>query len=1325
MNLNSPKIEDLLERITQLEDENKKLHGLLEEEMIIGEQIGQKSLFLSLQESLSNIAVQAYTAEGTITYWNKASEELYGYSAIEAIGKNLLDLIVPLKMQSEVSEYIAQMILSGEKMQSRELLMKRKNGSQVLVLSNNTAISLPGKETELFCICIDLTQQKRTEETLAENESKYRTIFEANRDGIALFFINPDETTGRFFEINTAAAEILGYSKEEFLQFTPRDLEVLSDPLVLIERQKLIKSKGFVAFETKLRHKNGNLIKVEIMSTLIQYQGRIAVMNITRDITERKKTEAMLRILSNATEQSPASIVITDAKGNIEYVNPKFTKLTGYKLEDALGQNPRILNSGFTPPEIYSNMWSMITSGKEWSGEFQNRKRSGELYYESAIISPILDDEGNIAHFVAVKEDITDRKQTDDALIQSERLLREAQEVARVGYYIFNIQANEWESSHVLDEIFGIDDNYERNTENWVKLIAPEHQEMMINHLDSCLKEYGRFNKDYKIIRISDGEERWVSGLGEVEYDDKGNPIKMMGTIQDITERMQKEQEIIKAKERAEESEKRLKQSEIQLKLQLDNILSPEVEMPELKLTDIIDVELLQKIQDSFARATGVASLIIDPAGLPITEPTNYSGVCNLVRSTKKGLERCTISDAKIGSIAAKTKAIHIEPCSSCGFVDASTPMLIGNRLVAIWTIGQASLGEVNEERLMSYAQEIGVDPQKMIEEYRKMSNMPLEKFKAVTNLLSYFATELSSLAYHNLLLARKVEEQKEYEAELIRAKELAEENERQMKEKNEEYWTLNEELTEANTQLEEFNEVIQQKVADIKQREAIMNSTINNIPFDFWARDLNGVCFLQNDISKSYWGSMIGNTPDMQGVSEDTLAKWLTTNKRIYSGETLNEEIEYLDKFGIKRNINAITAPIIENDQVLGILGINIDISERKQFELDIIKAKEKAEESDKLKSTFLATMSHELRTPLNAIIGFSQILPSIKEIEKISGFSQIINQQGKHLLGIIESMFELSLLDAGEVKIKIEPFEIAALFESLEQAAGQSQKRWNRSQLKVQFAPSKSTKGLMVFSDLSKLKQVLINIVDNAIKFTLQGSVEYGFVVSGNDLTIFVKDTGKGIDPANFNLIFAPFRQVDDSFSREFDGVGLGLAICKKTVTLLNGEITVQSELGKGSTFSIILHNAISNKSKTELNQSEYAHVSIDLTGTTILIAEDDTATRITMEQLIKDVNGTVVLVNNGKDAVDQAIKNEKVSLVLMNIKMPKMNGIEAMQHIKDVRPTLPIIALTAFAMPGDQPKLLYYGFDDYLSKPISSNALYTKIAEYQVISKNTTIS
>ena len=1274
-----------------------------------------ESRFRLIFETVSNIAVRGFTVDGTIKYWNRASEVLYGYSAEEVVGKNLLDLIVPLRKRGDMSDSIAQMIHSGSGGSSEEMLLMRKDGSYVSVISSHTVVSIPGQDPELFCIDIDLSERRAMEEALVVSESMYRTLFEANIDGIAIFSIGSDNIPGKFLEMNRAAAAMLGYSKEELLLLSPIDIEHQPTPELIERRQIALQTKGSVSFETKLRHKGGYSITVEMRAVLIQYQGVISVMNITRDITERKRTEAMLRMLSNATEQSPASIVITDSEGIIEYVNSKFTKVTGFCYEEAIGKNPRILKSGLTPPEVFEEMWNTVKNGKEWRGEFQNVKKSGELYYESAVISPIFDDDGHISHIVGVKENITERKLAEEALKQSERILRDAQEVARVGHYILDFKQGRWMSSGVLDEIFGIDNNFERTIDSWGQIIAPEQKDEMFQYLNECIKDYGLFKKDYKVIRISDRQVRWVSGIGEIEYDAEGNAVKMLGTIQDITDRILNQQEIVKAKERAEQSEMRLRQSETQLKLKLDKILMPDVEMPELSLTDVIEIEHLQLVQDSFAKALGVGSIITDVNGKPITRPSNFCGVCSLIRSTEKGRAICAASDAKIGQIAVKTGVVHIESCGGCGFVDAGSPIYVGNKLVAIWMIGQTGVGDVNEEKLVSFANEIDVSPKLILEEYRKMTFMSPDRFIAITDLLSIFAKEINSLAYHNILLTRKVEEQKEYEAKLLRSKEIAEMNELLVKKKNEEHWALNEELSEANTQLEEFNELIQKKVAEIKEREAILNSTINNIPFDFWARDINGVCFLQNEISKQYWGSMIGNTPDMQGVSEDTLAKWTSTNRRIYQGETVKEELEYLDKFGVRRNLQSITAPIVENGEVQGILGINIDISERKQFELDIIKAKEKAEESDRLKSTFLATMSHELRTPLNAIIGFSQILTGVHELEKVTGFSQIINQQGKHLLGIIESMFELSMLDAGEVKVKIEPFEIAGLFESLDQAAGQAQKKWNRSQLKVQYTPSKSTKGLMVFSDLSKLRQVLVNIVDNAIKFTLHGSVEYGFSVAGDDLTIFVKDTGKGIDPENFNIIFAPFRQVDDSFSREFDGVGLGLSICKKMITLLDGEITVQSELGKGSTFSIVLHNAIVNRNNPSQLKKDHSHIGIDLAGQTILVAEHDTQSQIQIGKYIQDVNGKVIVAKDGKEAVAIALKNDQISLILMDVKMPLMNGIEAMQRIKEVKPEITVVALTAFAMPGDQTKLLYYGFDDYLSKPVNPDQLNSKLFQY----------
>ncbi|SDC20421.1 PAS domain S-box protein [Williamwhitmania taraxaci] len=1160
----------------------------------IDEQLKEgESRFRILLEATFGIAIQGYSSEGIVKYWNRASEELYGYSAQEAIGKNLLDLIIPMSMREEVSQEIASMILTGTCVPAQELMLMRKDGSYVPVISSHTVIAFPGREPEIFCIDIDLSQRRKIEAELVDSESKYRTLFEANRDGISIFFVNPDGTFGRFEEMNNFAAAMLGYTKEEFTLLSPNDLEEITDNQALINRKAQLESKGFFYFETSLRHKDGHFIMVEVMAVIIQYRGRIAMMNIVRDISARKGAE--------------------------------------------------------------------------------------------------------------------------QALLQSERILREAQEVARVGHYIYHLKDGYWESSPVLDEIFGIDSHYEHSLNGWFSLIAPEQREMLSDHLDTCIKEYGRFKKDYKIIRVCDGFERWVSGLGEIEYDANGAAIRMIGTIQDITDRIQSQQEIILAKERAEASEQLLRQSETQLKLKLDRILSPETEMAELSLVDIVDLEQLQILQEAFSKATGVASVITDIYGSPLTNPSNFSGVCGLIRQTPLGKARCEASDRLVGEKAAITKTAHIETCKGCGFIDAGAPIYVGNKLVGIWMIGQASHGLVDEERLASYALEVGANPADILTEYRKMSNMSVEQFTAITNLLQVFANELSSLAYQNILLARKIQDQKESEEKLTQAKEIAEENERLVKEKNDAYWSLNEELTEANAQLEESNQVIQENAEKIKEREVILNSVINNIPFDLWARDMNGVCFLQNDTSKLFWGSMQGKTPKEMEIPKETLDLWLRNNARIKGGATFNEEMEFVDAFGVTRNVNSIVAPIIENDQILGILGLDIDISQRKQFERDLIKAKEKAEESDRLKSSFLATMSHELRTPLNAIIGFSQILPGVKEIEKVSGFSHIINEQGKHLLGIIESMFELSMLDAGEVKVNVAEVDISSLLNAVEPFVHNSLLKWNRSQLAIRHDPFNKATNIVICSDASKLNQILIHLLDNAIKFTLQGTVEYGISVAGNDLIFYVKDTGRGIAPANFNLIFTPFRQVDDGFNREFDGVGLGLSICKKMANLLDGEITVKSELGKGSTFSLILHGAIASNNKLKHTEIEPSFVELDLEGATILVAEDDTSSQVLMEKFIADANGTVIMDGNGKDAVEVALANNQIALVLTNLKLPIINGIEVMQRIKEAKPNLPVIALTSFVMPGDQVKLVYYGFDDYLSKPIDKLELNAKLAQY----------
>jgi PAS domain S-box-containing protein len=264
---------------------------------------------------------------------------------------------------------------------------------------------------ELF----ESSERKRAKEALRKSEEKYRILYETIKDGIVA-----TDMDGRILEYNQAYADMLGYSKEEIRKLTYQQLTPEKwHKMEAVKVKELIVARGYSdEYEKEYVRKDGTVFPISIRVWLIRDEdGKPKGMwGIIREITERKRMEEALRKLSNAIEQSPCSIVITDTKGNIEYVNPKFCKITGYTQEEAIGQNPRVLKSDAKPPEEYKCLWDTITSGREWEGEFYNKKKTGELYWEFASISPIRNPEGVITHFVAVKEDITERKRAEDEL---------------------------------------------------------------------------------------------------------------------------------------------------------------------------------------------------------------------------------------------------------------------------------------------------------------------------------------------------------------------------------------------------------------------------------------------------------------------------------------------------------------------------------------------------------------------------------------------------------------------------------------------------------------------------------------------------------------------------------------------------------------------------------------------------------------------------------------------------------------------------------------------------------------------------------------------
>ncbi len=284
----------------------------------------------------------------------------------------------------------------------------------------------------------------------------------------------------------------------------------------------------------------------QVSHTGMIYKNKKAIMEIFIDISEHKQYENKLRKLSLAIEGSPASVVITDKEGTIEYVNTKFTQVTGYTSNEVIRNNPRILKSGEQKKEFYEHMWNTLLSGKEWHGKFHNKKKNGEVYWEEASISPILNSKGEITNFVAVKEDITERKQTEEALKLSEERYSLAQYAANIGSWDWNILTGELSWSNTIEALFGFKKGeFKKTYEAFLECVHPDDRKYVVDSVNECIEKGKEYRIEHRIV-WSDGSVHWLQETGDVIKDKSNKAIRMLGIVQDITERKEKDEEISK-----------------------------------------------------------------------------------------------------------------------------------------------------------------------------------------------------------------------------------------------------------------------------------------------------------------------------------------------------------------------------------------------------------------------------------------------------------------------------------------------------------------------------------------------------------------------------------------------------------------------------------------------------------------------------------------------------------------------------------------------------------------------------------------------------------
>ncbi len=1001
--------------------------------------------------------------DGTILSFSRGAELIFGYKAEEIIGQSIA-ILHEEGYEKEVP-LIKESINQGKQHKSREITLVRKSGEKFpAILSVHPLIDDEGQQFGLLGVSVDITQLKRAENALKESEEMNRSITQSANDGMVS--INAD---GLIMSWNMAAERIFGFKAASMIgrnlsDVIPKEsLESNGQELRLLLSDKKDEVVG-KTFEIMSRRKDGLKFPIELSISGWQANNQKYYTSIIRDISVRKSNEEQINKLSTAVEQSPSIIVITDLEGTIQYVNPKFTELTGYSKEEVIGNNARILKSGLQGDTFYNTFWETIKAGATWQGNFHNMRKDGSLFWESASISPITDANGQRTNYIKVSEDITERLEAEQALKASQEQYSKLIGTTSEGFWLIDTDA------------------------------------IILDVNDSLCHMLGYTREE-------------IIGKRSFDFvDDKNKKVFVS--------------QLSKAKRRTQRS-----------------------------------YEIFLKHKDGHNIPTVFNATSISD------EKDEYSGSFAFVTNNTDRYEAHLIQEVLYQISNAVLTTNNLE--TLLGMVQKVLGKIIDttNFYIALYDKNKDSLS------LPFFTDEMDM-----------LSAIP--NGKTLTHLV--FKTQKPLLATAG------------------------------------------------------------------KREELIGEGLIERFGSD----------------AKVWLGVPLRVENEITGV----LAVQSYSNENAFTNKDL-KVLEFI------------------SDQV----GMSIH---RKRTEENIIKALNKAEESDRLKSAFLANMSHEIRTPMNGILGFSDLLkePGLSG-EEIQEYIRIIEKSGHRMLNTINDLMDISKIEAGqmdvtysEVDVVVQLNELSAFFKPFAE----------KKNIDLILSNNLDQKDSKIETDRDKLYAVLSNLMNNAFKYTHEGSIELGCQRKGDMLEFSVKDTGIGIPGDRIDAIFERFVQADIEDKEVYEGTGLGLSISKAFIEMLGGSIGVSSELGVGSRFyfSIPFIVGSTEAQSSELPETDTQKKPLELH---ILIAEDDETTFEYLEIVLEDIAEKIFHARNGKEAVKFCKENPQLDLVLMDIKMPEMNGYVATREIRKFNRKIPIVAQTAFALVGDSDKALEAGCNDYISKPI----------------------